>query len=82
VLSKSLLYKNSHTSSTAPFIAATHPAFAVVSVGLDSPFGHPDPAVVERWRAAGAQVLQTGRRGTITFTTDGHDLRVETFVRE
>jgi competence protein ComEC len=75
-------HHGSHTSSTAPFVAAVRPAFAVVSVGLDSPFGHPDPAVVARWRAAGAQVLQTGRRGTITFTTDGHDLRVETFVRE
>jgi competence protein ComEC len=75
-------HHGSRTSSTAPFVAATRPAFAVVSVGLTSPFGHPDAAVVERWRAAGAQVLQTGRRGTITFTTDGQDLRVETFARE
>jgi competence protein ComEC len=75
-------HHGSRTSSTAPFVAATRPAFAVVSVGLTSPFGHPDAAVVERWRAAGAQVLQTGRRGTITFSTDGRDLRVETFARE
>jgi competence protein ComEC len=75
-------HHGSRTSSTAPFVAATRPAFAVVSVGLTSPFGHPDAAVVERWRASGAQVLQTGRRGTISFTTDGHDLAVETFVRD
>jgi competence protein ComEC len=75
-------HHGSRTSSTAPFVAAAPPAFAVVSVGLASPFGHPDAAVVERWRASGAQVLQTGRRGTISFTTDGHDLRVETFVHD
>ncbi|MDT7542251.1 MAG: competence protein ComEC [Acidobacteriota bacterium] len=75
-------HHGSKTSSTAPFVAATRPAFAVVSVGLDSPFGHPDPSVVARWRAAGAEVLQTGRRGTISFSTDGRDLRVETFVRD
>jgi competence protein ComEC len=75
-------HHGSRTSSTAAFVAATRPAFAVVSVGLASPFGHPDAAVVARWRASGAQVLQTGRRGTISFTTDGQDLRVETFVRD
>jgi competence protein ComEC len=75
-------HHGSRTSSTAPFVAAARPAFAVVSVGLDSPFGHPDPSVVARWRAAGAQVLQTGRRGTITVSTDGGDLRVETFARD
>ncbi|MDQ3908400.1 MAG: ComEC/Rec2 family competence protein, partial [Acidobacteriota bacterium] len=75
-------HHGSRTSSTAPFVASARPAFAVVSVGLDSPFGHPDPSVVSRWRDAGAQVLQTGRRGTITVSTDGQDLRVETFARE
>jgi competence protein ComEC len=75
-------HHGSKTSSTPAFVNATRPAYAVVSVGLDSPFGHPAAEVVNRWRAAGAQVLQTGRRGTITFTTDGHDLRVETFARE
>ncbi|MDT7603039.1 MAG: competence protein ComEC, partial [Acidobacteriota bacterium] len=75
-------HHGSKTSSTAAFVAATRPAFAVVSVGLDSPFGHPAAEVVERWRASGAQVLQTGRRGAISFTTDGRDLRVETFARE
>jgi competence protein ComEC len=75
-------HHGSKTSSTEAFVNATRPTFAVVSVGLDSPFGHPAAEVVARWRASGATVLQTGRRGTITFTTDGRDLRVETFVRE
>ena len=61
---------------------ATRPTLAVISVGLDSPYGHPHPSVLERWRACGAQVLTTGERGTITLSTDGEDLRVETYVGE
>jgi beta-lactamase superfamily II metal-dependent hydrolase len=36
--------------------------------------------VVERWRAHGATVLTTGKRGTITFVTDGSTLDVFSFV--
>jgi competence protein ComEC len=74
-------HHGSRTSSTQGFVRATHPAVAVISVGLNSIFGHPHQAVVERWRASGAQVLTTGRSGTITISTDGHDLKVESFVK-
>ena len=75
-------HHGSRTSSTEPFVAAVRPAVAVISVGHTSPFGHPDKNVVARWRATGAQVLQTGQRGTVTVSTDGNDLRVETYARE
>jgi competence protein ComEC len=75
-------HHGSKTSSSQAFVAATRARYAVVPVGLDSPFGHPDAGVVARWRGAGAEVLRTGRRGAITVSTDGRDLRVETFVRE
>lgn len=75
-------HHGSRTSSSEQFIAATRPSVAVVSVGKASPFGHPDQNVVARWRASGAQVLQTGRSGTITISTDGQDLQLETYARE
>ena len=74
-------HHGSRTSSTEGFVNASRPALAVVSVGQDSPYGHPHPEVLERWRASGAQVLTTGQRGTITVSTDGDDLKVETFVK-
>ena len=80
VVSKSLSYKNLSTSSTQAFVSAARPALTVIPVGQDSPHGHPHPAVVERWRESGAQVLTTGERGTITLSTDGEDLKMETFV--
>lgn len=74
-------HHGSRTSSTENFIRATNAKFAVISVGRDSPYGHPHKEVVERWKNAGAEVLTTGERGTISFSTDGEDLQIETFVR-
>jgi competence protein ComEC len=73
-------HHGSKTSSTPALVAAAQPRFAVISVGQTSIFGHPSKEVVDRWRTSGAQVLTTGESGTITVTTDGRDLRLETFV--
>jgi competence protein ComEC len=74
-------HHGSRSSSTEVFVSAARPKFAVVSVARDSPYGHPHESVVKRWQAHGAQVLTTGERGMLTLSTDGEDLRVETFVR-
>ena len=73
-------HHGSKSSSTEGFIAATQPSFAVISVGQTSVFGHPNKAVVERWKTFGSQVLTTGKSGTITVTTDGTDLKVASFI--
>ncbi len=74
-------HHGSKTSSTDAFVFATKPAFAIISVGRTSTFGHPHKEVVDRWQASGAAVLTTGHSGTITVTTDGTDLRVDGFVK-
>jgi competence protein ComEC len=74
-------HHGSKSSSTNSFVSATRPKFAIISVGRNSMFGHPHVEVVDRWRNHGAEVLTTGNSGMITVTTDGQDLRVETFVR-
>jgi competence protein ComEC len=75
-------HHGSRTSSTQTFVNAARPALAVVSVGQDSPYGHPHAEVIARWRDAGALVLTTGERGAITVSTDGEDLKAATFVRQ
>jgi competence protein ComEC len=74
-------HHGSKTSSTAPLVVAAQPRFAVISVGKTSIFGHPNKEIVERWRTGGAQVLTTGKSGTITVKTDGRKLQLETFVK-
>jgi len=73
-------HHGSKTSSTAGFVSATKPRLAIISVGQDSMFGHPHAEVVERWRQAGAEILTTGKCGTITVRTDGTNLWVREFV--
>jgi competence protein ComEC len=62
-------------------VRATTPTYAIISVGRNSMFGHPHKVVVDRWQANGATVLTTGHSGTITVTTNGRDLSLNTFVQ-
>jgi competence protein ComEC len=72
-------HHGSATSSTDDFLKMVHPEFAAISVGENNPFNHPAPAVIERLRAAGAQVFRTDQDGAITLTTDGKKENVVTF---
>ncbi len=68
-------------SSTCPqFLSAVDPQIAVISVGVNNRFGHPhDEVMVRLIEAVGGENLYlTSERGTITFTTDGERLWVQT----
>lgn len=58
-------HHGSKTSSSASFIAALHPALAVVSAGWHNRFGHPHPAVVARYRDAGVPLANTAEEGAL-----------------
>lgn len=58
-------HHGSETSSSAAFIAAVHPALAVVSAGWRNRFGHPRASVVARYRAAGVPLRNTARSGAL-----------------
>ncbi len=73
-------HHGSRTSSTPQFVGSVRPQIAVIPVGRRSPFGHPHPEVVERWRTSGADVRTTGGKGMITISTDGSDLQISTFL--
>lgn len=75
-------HHGSRTSSTSEFVSQIKAKLAIISVGRESPFGHPHEEVVERWKNAGAQVLTTGENGTISISTDGRDLQLRTFNKE
>ncbi|BEU87323.1 DNA internalization-related competence protein ComEC/Rec2 [Selenomonas sp. TAMA-11512] len=72
-------HHGSKTSSTDAFLKAAAPLYAVISVGANNTFGHPDPSVLERLETTGARVLRTDCDGAIRFATDGRMLRVKTY---
>lgn len=60
-------HHGSMTSSTAPFVAAVSPEYAIVSAGYANRWGFPKPRIVERWQQAGARVLSTATSGAVHF---------------
>lgn len=66
-------HHGSRYSSSAPFLAAVDPDFAVISVG-DNSYGHPAPETLDRLRAVQACILRTDQAGTLTVTSDGQTL--------
>ena len=65
-------------STSARFLQAVKPRYAVISVDANNRNGHPHPQVLERLKAAGVEILRTDERGHITATSDGKTLRFET----
>jgi competence protein ComEC len=69
-------HHGSRTSSSAEFIAAVAPRWAVVTVGYRSRFGHPSAEVLERYRAAGAAVRRTDLDGAVHILLETQGPRV------
>ncbi|OZV84331.1 competence protein ComEC [Micromonospora echinospora] len=51
------------------FLDATRPAVALVPVGVDNDYGHPNPAVLSRLARGGARVLRTDTEGDLAVVT-------------
>ncbi len=58
-------HHGSRTSSDPAFVAASGARQVVASAGHGHRFGHPHPAVVERWTTAGAEVPTTAEGGAV-----------------
>lgn len=74
-------HHGSRSSSTTGFLQRAQPTIAVISVAHPSPFDHPHAETMNGLQAIGTRILQTSRCGAITISTDGQDLRVQTFVK-
>ncbi|HYL60781.1 MAG TPA: DNA internalization-related competence protein ComEC/Rec2 [Candidatus Acidoferrales bacterium] len=70
-------HHGSRTSSTPAFVAAVRPAVAVISDGYLNHFHFPAPAVVERYRDAGATIFRTDLDGAVMLDAarDGATIR-------
>lgn len=67
-------HHGSRTSSSAVFLAAVHPDYAIVSRGCENTYGHPHKEVLALLEGMNIPVLDTCKVGTITFTSDGRDV--------
>ena len=70
-------HHGSLTSTSAAFLAAVAPWYAVVSVGAND-YGHPSERVMERIQNFGAAIYRTDQVGDITFELHDGSLSVAT----
>ncbi len=64
-------HHGSRSSSTAAFVHAVGPKYVLFSASRRRVPRLPDPSVVERYRAAGARILNTAERGALSVVLQG-----------
>lgn len=64
-------HHGSRTSSTPDFLSRVHPRVALISVGADNMYRHPDADVLHALQNIGANIFRTDQLGNIILRTDG-----------
>ena len=80
-LSADVLKAGHHGSSGAcsePFLEAVRPRFAVISCGAANDYGHPHEETLMRLKVFTDKINTTRDSGTVTFVSDGNELKVYT----
>ncbi len=70
-------HHGSNTSSSKKFVSRVNAKYAIISVGSDNNYNHPNMDIVNRWKDADAKVYRTDLDGTIVVSTNGSTLNVE-----
>ena len=71
-------HHGSSSSSTAKFLKAVRPTYAVISCGEDNDYGHPHKETLQKLEMLGCTVYRTDEDGTVIAYTDGHTLSFST----
>jgi competence protein ComEC len=67
-------HHGSKNSNSQEFVAAVSPQYAVISVGKDNKYGHPNQETLDTLKNFGSQILRTDQLGTIVFKSDGKEI--------
>ena len=75
-------HHGSSSSSSLLFLKRVKPSYAILSVGERNIGRLPHPEVLKRYGQLGSRILRTDKHGAITVTTDGENIKVNTFLKE
>jgi len=70
-------HHGSKSSTSDSFLEKVRPKFAVISVGADNQFGHPNAMTLKRLEKIGAEILRTDEDRDVKFLSDGVELKLE-----
>lgn len=70
-------HHGSKTSNSQEYVAAVSPDYAVISVGKDNKYGHPNQEALDIFNNFGAKILRTDLLGTIDMSSNGDEVVLE-----
>lgn len=70
-------HHGSATSTIAQFLKKVSPEYAVISVGKDNSYGHPDNLILNRLKTFGVEVFRTDESGTVIAISDGETIKFD-----
>ncbi len=74
-------HHGSKTSSTAEFLKCVSPKIALIGVGKDNTFGHPNSGVLSRLEDINAKIYRTDKQGEITVTISKNKTSIKTKIK-
>lgn len=67
-------HHGSSTSTSQSFFNAVNPSIAVISLGLDNKYGHPNDKLIDLLNSNNTIVYRTDLYGTIILSSDGNEI--------
>lgn len=75
-------HHGSKTSTTEEFLKAVSPKFALIGVGKDNKFGHPNDEVIKRLENDGCKIYRTDKMGEISISINYKGkIKVKKFIK-
>ena len=75
------MHHGSKTSSTEEFIKAVNPEIALIGVGENNKFGHPNKDVISKLENYGAKIYRTDNNGEISIKIDRKGIKINKMIR-
>lgn len=69
-------HHGSTTSTTEEFLDLVNPEIAVISVGKENTYGHPEKKILDRLKNKNIKILRTDEIGSIEIISDGKNISI------
>ena len=71
-------HHGSSYSNTLDFLKKVSPKYAVIEVGANNSYNHPEKVILRRLQSLDTEIYRTDQSGTIIMESDGNVLNIET----